>query len=214
MKPLMSLHGILLQRGNDFALQVDALDLLPGRIYSLVGANGTGKSTLLQALALLLDPAQGSIDFPASPQLGARQLRQRITLVEQSPYLFSGTVTDNLRYGLRLRRLPQAEQQERITRGLAAVGMGAFARRRARELSSGERQRVAIARALVLQPELLLLDEPTANIDSASLPLLESLIRTLPQLGMTIVCATHDPDQPERLGATVLRLGNGRLMAC
>jgi tungstate transport system ATP-binding protein len=92
--------------------------------------------------------------------------------------------------------------------------MGAFARRRARELSSGERQRVAIARALVLQPELLLLDEPTANIDSASLPLLESLIRSLPQQGMTVVCATHDPAQPERLGAQVLRLGNGRLVVC
>ncbi|MFO7576829.1 MAG: ABC transporter ATP-binding protein [Pelovirga sp.] len=213
MKPLISLHGILLQRGNAFVLRIDDLDLLPGRIYSLVGANGTGKSTLLQALALQLDPAQGVIAFPASPQLCARQLRQRVTLVEQNPYLFAGTVADNLRYGLQLRRLPLAEQQERITRALAAVGMAGFARRRARELSSGERQRVAIARALVLQPEVLLLDEPTANIDSVSLPLLESLIRTLPQQGMTVVCTTHDPAQPERLGAEVLSLGNGRLEA-
>uniref|UniRef100_UPI00272E5754 ATP-binding cassette domain-containing protein n=1 Tax=Geoalkalibacter sp. TaxID=3041440 RepID=UPI00272E5754 len=117
-----------------------------------------------------------------------------------------------LAMGLALRGIRGDEQRRRIEQSLEAVGLSAFAKRRARELSGGETRRVALARALALRPEVLLLDEPTANLDRETVATFEAVIQSLPALGITLVMSSHDPGQPRRLGGELLRLGGGRLL--
>ena len=213
MQPVVSLNNILVTQGDSFKLSVERLALKPGLIYALTGANGSGKSTLLRVMALLTPPYEGTIEFSGNKANNPAQQRQKVTLVEQSPYLFKGKVIDNLSYGLKLRGFDSNERSRRIKTTLTNVGLEGFEQRQAKELSGGEIQRVALARALALKPELLLLDEPTANIDSSSLQGYESLLRELPKYGVTVVFSTHDPSQSHRLGDQVLRLEKGRLLS-
>jgi len=212
MQPVISLKDIRVKLGENFSLSVERLVLQPHRIYALTGPNGAGKSTLLRVMALLLSPQTGTIEFAKSDSPDLARARQRVTLVEQTPYLFKGSVTDNLSYGLKLRGINSRERNERIRSTLAIVGLEGFEQRQAKELSGGEVQRVALARALVLKPELLLLDEPTANIDSNSLQTYEALLRGLPEYGVTVVFSTHDPSQSRRLGEEVLQIEDGHLV--
>ena len=214
MNPLLSLVNLVFRR-EGFTLQVESLELRPAKIYVLHGPNGSGKSTLLNVLALLLMPAAGEIHFNGVPVKDAKErqrLRRKITLVEQSPFLFNASVYQNLAFGLRLRDVRGDIQRRRIAQALQAVGLEGFENRRAKELSGGETRRVALARAMVLRPQLLLLDEPTAGLDQGALPLFEHCLAALPDQGTTVVIAGHDADQPRRLGGTILTLDHGRLV--
>ncbi len=211
MQAVISLKNIRIAQGDNFNLTIDTLDLQPGLIYALTGPNGSGKSTLLRIMALLTKPQAGTVELAGSELNNLALQRHRVTLVDQSPYLLKGTVADNLAYGLKLRGVGSKERISHIMSILSKVGLEGFEQRQAKELSGGEVQRVALARALVLNPELLLLDEPTANIDSKSLQAYESLIRGLTEYGMTIVFSTHDPSQATRLGEEVLSIENSRL---
>ncbi|HMB14715.1 MAG TPA: ABC transporter ATP-binding protein [Pelovirga sp.] len=210
MDPVVSLQQVVFSRG-DFRLSVDDLELFRGGVYALTGANGAGKSTLLRIMALLIDPHRGVIQFPGSTTRDPDLLRKNVTYVEQSPYLFQGTVSDNLAFGLKLRGVARAEQERRIRLTLSIVGLEGFGQRKAKELSSGETQRVALARALVFKPDILLLDEPTANIDVNSRPAFERLLARLPKYGVTVVFSTHDRFQAQRVGAELLCIQNGRM---
>ncbi|MDT8419415.1 MAG: ABC transporter ATP-binding protein [Desulfuromonadales bacterium] len=216
MTMLMEMHDVQLQRGN-FSLRIRQLSLARGRLYALAGENGAGKSTLLQFLALLQPPQCGRLTFDGRPvsftPANLQELRQQITLLEQNPYLFSGSVRQNLAFGLKLRGVHGSDQRQRIEDALAACGLQGFVHRPARELSGGESRRVALARALALQPKLLLLDEPTANLDAGQVASLERFLVSLPQRGMTVVIATHDAFQPERLGGETITLAAGELQA-
>lgn len=214
MATILELNNICLQRG-DFTLRVDQLSLHPGRLYTLQGENGAGKSSLLQLLALLQPPVSGDFYFNQQPVRwqgkSLRKLRQQVTLLEQNPLLFSGTVEQNLAFGLKLRRIQAEEQQRLIGQALETTGLQGFNQRQTDELSGGEAQRVALARALVLRPKLLLLDEPTANLDVGQVATLERFLVGLPQQGMTLLVSTHDAQQPERLGGELIHLSNGQL---
>ncbi len=212
MQAVVSLKNIHVNNGDNFTLTVEKLDLYPGLVYALTGPNGAGKSTLLRIMALLQSPQTGIIEFADHGSRPPVRQQQRVTLVEQSPYLFDGSVSDNLNYGLKLRGIGSRERNRRIQSTLSDVGLEGFEQRHANELSGGEGQRLALARALVLKPELLLLDEPTANIDSNSLEAYETLLTKLPQYGVTVVFSTHDPSQARRLGDDVLRIEDGRLL--
>jgi tungstate transport system ATP-binding protein len=215
MEPVFSLQNIELRRGDAFTLRVERLEVMDRGIYALSGPNGAGKSTLLGILAMLMPPDTGSLRFAGKLVCGKtserKELRRQITLVEQTPYMFDGSVFQNLAFGLRLRGIRGDEQCGLIVRALEEVGLGGFEGRNVRELSRGETQRVALARALVLRPKVLLLDEPTVNIDDKRVSAFEALLKKLSQQGMTIVFSTHDPDQPGRLGAKVIRLHEGRV---
>ncbi|MDH3998970.1 MAG: energy-coupling factor ABC transporter ATP-binding protein [Desulfuromonadales bacterium] len=215
MEPILSLQNIELDRGKTFSLKIDHLKVMSGGLYALTGPNGAGKSTLLGVLAMLIRPKSGDLSVLGAPVLRKasqlKELRRQITLVEQSPYLFNDTVYQNLALGLRLRGTQAKEQDALIKEALEAVGLHGFEQRQAQDLSGGETRRVALARALALKPKVLLLDEPMANIDEASLAVFESLLTSLPQQGMTIIFSTHDSDQPERLSAEVIHMNNGRL---
>lgn len=215
MEPILALRSLQYRRGL-FTLNIDQLDFHSGRIYLLAGSNGAGKSTLLHLLGQLLVPDSGDIIVDGTAVQGGsdrQRLRRQITLVEQAPFLFDGTVYDNLAFGLRLRNIRGDLQRRRIATALEAVGLRGFDHRRARALSGGETRRVALARAMVLQPKILLLDEPTAGLDRESLPLFENCLAALPGQGVTVIMSTHDPDQSGRLKGELLRLEAGRLTA-
>ncbi len=213
---ILTVNNLELHQGHGFCLKVDHLSIEAGRIYVLAGPNGAGKSTLLQTLALLARPHRGEIRLAGEPVFWRssvlRRLRHRVTLLQQNPYLLDSTVYHNLAVGLKIRGIRGYEQKRRIEHALLAVGLDGYAPRCARELSGGEARRVALARALALQTEILLLDEPTANLDRETIEIFERLISSLPAQGITVIMASHDAGQPRRLGADVLHLARGRLL--
>ncbi|MEZ4598566.1 MAG: ATP-binding cassette domain-containing protein [Syntrophotaleaceae bacterium] len=216
MKPIYSLRNLRKSYNGHLVLDIDELDLQPNRIYSLVGPNGCGKSTLLLVLALLLEPNEGELFFQEETitwsKRNLKRLRQDITMVHQAPYLFNRSVRANLAYGLKVRGIQGQEQHRRIHDALDLVGLPGFGRRNARELSGGEMQRVAIARALVLDPKVLIMDEPTSSMDKKSIAAFDALIPTLKEKEMTVIQATHMADQPERLGSDVISMEQGKIV--
>jgi tungstate transport system ATP-binding protein len=216
MKPLYDLHGIRQEFGNRTVLDLPALTLESQRLYAVTGANGAGKSSLLQILAFLAQPKSGTLTFAGSAvETGSDlvALRRRVTLLSQSPYLLRGSVAENVDYGLRVRGIAAHERQSLVRLALAEVGLTDFSERRARALSGGEQQRVALARALVLKPEVLLLDEPCASLDSGSAARIEMILRQLPRRGTSVIFSTHDPQQGGRLGAINLHLAAGQIVS-
>ena len=216
MKTIYRLHSIRKEYGSTTVLDIEDLTIFEGCLYTLIGANGSGKSTLLNILAFLLPPTAGEIYYDGERVDWSRgsveEKRKKVTLLHQSPYLFGGTVFANVAFGLKARGIPVEEQQRLVEKALDVVGLRGFGERKARELSGGEAQRVAMARALALSPEVLLLDEPLANIDRETAGLLEAVIASLPSQGTTVVMTTHDPDHPNRLDGASILLERGRVV--
>lgn len=209
------LDSIRMCYGSNIALDIEELSIAEGRLYTLTGANGAGKSTLLNILAFLAPPTSGEIFYDGKRVVwdpdSIVEYRRKVTLLHQSPYLFGGTVCDNVAFGLKARGVQGETQRRRVDKALDDVGLQGFRDRKARELSGGEAQRVAMARALVLEPEVLLLDEPLANIDRETTGLLETVIASLPARGTTIVLITHDPEQTDRLNGESILLEGGKV---
>jgi len=212
---LYRLRSVTKRYGSNVAVDVDSLTIPAGRLYTLTGANGAGKSTLLGILAFLTPPTTGEIYY-AGERIDwkgdiVRRRRRKVTLLHQSPYLFGGTVFRNVAYGLKARGIAGEAERTAVDRALETVGLGDFRGRDARKLSGGEAQRVAMARALALDPEVLLLDEPLANIDRETAMLLETVIASLPSRGTTVVMTTHDPEHPSRLNGGSIVLEGGKI---
>jgi len=212
--PAYRLRDVCVDLGGQRVLDIEALDVLQGRVTALVGPNGAGKTTLLRVMALLVRPTAGALEFASQPLPSRpgdfRRLRQQVTLVAQTPLLFHRSVRANVAYGLRARGRPV---DGRIDTALAQVGLPGFANRPAWKLSGGESQRVALARALAIDPLVYLFDEPTANVDREHAGIIEELITTLAAAGKAVVLTTHDLDQAYRLGDSVLSLIGGHITA-
>jgi tungstate transport system ATP-binding protein len=196
-------------------LEVENLKIDRGEIFALVGPSGAGKSTLLRLLNFLEPPASGRIRF-LDVEFSADQpmplaYRRRVTTVFQRPILLNRNVWANVNFGLQLRG--QRSSARRIEMALEQVGLTALARQRARTLSGGEAQRVALARAIVLQPDVLLLDEPTANLDPYNVGLIEDIVRALNhERGTTLVLVTHNVFQAKRLAHRVALVLEGQIV--
>lgn len=195
----------LVQRyGAREALRLPYIEVLRGEAAMLTGPNGCGKSTLLRLLALLERPASGVLRYAGGSARGGE-----ITLLLQDPYLLRMSVFHNVVLGLRLRH-ETGPLRQWYERSMAAAGFGdpwAYAERGPAELSGGERQRVALASRLALRPKVLLLDEPTANVDAASARAIAQAVKDRLADGVTVVCATHDPALLRALRAREIRLG-------
>lgn len=195
-------------------LDIPRLTIKTGGFYGVMGPNGSGKTTLLSLLSLLLPPTSGKIYFEGvdTSKADKRSFRQKITLILQNPLLLNTTVQNNIAYGLKVRRIKRIAQKRRVTECLQLVGLEGFEKRRPREISGGEAQRVAIARAIALYPKVLLLDEPTANVDRSNVDLLEKILKELNQrFQITIIMATHDINQAYRLADEVIPLFGGKM---
>jgi tungstate transport system ATP-binding protein len=215
--PLYRLQHVSRQYDGREAVSVNNLEIREHESVALLGPNGSGKTTLLNLLAFLDVPTQGEIQFEGRvidrTEATMGPVRRRVTLVTRPPTMFDMSVLGNVTYGLRLRKVARSEQAVRATRALARVGLQGFEHRAARKLSSGESQRVALARALVLEPQVLLLDEPTSAIHSDSVPRIEQLLQDLVRNnGTTIVFSTLDPMQAERVADRVVELRDGAVV--
>lgn len=189
------------------------LSLAAGARLALVGKNGAGKTSLLLALV-------GALDFEGRIRIGETLLgrrtqeaiRRRVGFVfaDPSDQLFCASVADEVAFGPRQLALPEAEVRARVERAIAAVGLGGYESRVPAALSLGEQRRLAIAAALAMQPELLLIDEPTAALDPVAR---RELIAILRQQGITLVLASHDLDAVLDLDARTLILDAGHVVA-
>lgn len=218
MSEALRLEGVRVVRGGRTVLDVSSLRVGIGERIALTGPVGSGKSTLLLAAAGLVDLAAGQVLlfgdlFHAGRAPGLLALRRRLALVAQEPCLFSTTVRGNLAAGLTYRGISRQERDRRCDAWLPRLGLEDLAGRPASQLSGGERRLVALARALVLEPELLLLDEPTTHLDRALLPRVETLLADALPPTTTVLMATHDAAQAVRLAGRVLSLEDGRLEA-
>jgi tungstate transport system ATP-binding protein len=215
VSPVYRLRGLRQAYGEPhprLVLDLDALDIFAGEVLAIVGPSGAGKSTLLRLLNFLEPPAGGTIEFEGRLVAGQPPLEtlRRVTTVFQHPLMLSRSVYDNVAFGLRLRGLPPAG---RVAAALAEVGLEALARQPAGRLSGGEMQRAALARALVLDPPVLLLDEPTANLDPNNVALIETILRRQNEArGTTLVVVTHNVFQARRLAGRAALLLAGRLI--
>jgi tungstate transport system ATP-binding protein len=195
-------------------LQIDELQIFKREILALVGPSGAGKSTLLRLLNFLETPLQGTIEYRGCPFNATNDMplaqRREVTTVFQRPLLLNRSVQDNVAYGLRLRGL---NGKHHITAALEKVGLVAMAKQEAKTLSGGEAQRVSLARATVLQPEVLLLDEPTANLDPYNVSVIEAIVKRLNQEAQTtMVLVTHNVFQARRLAHRVAFLLDGQIV--
>jgi tungstate transport system ATP-binding protein len=190
------------------------LSVEKGSILALIGPTGSGKTTLLRIIDILDEPTSGQlifdgIDISGRTEKEKLKIRRRIAMVFQKPVAFRSNVLDNVRYGLKIRGI---NGREKAIDALRFVGLSDYERRDANTLSGGEMQRLALARAIVVEPELLLLDEPTANLDPKSSAKIEELISDLTLQGITVVMATHNMGQCHRLADKVAVLTQGKVM--
>ena len=201
-QPLYHLQDITKKYDERQVCSVKSLEIHRSSITVITGPNGAGKSTLLKMLGFLEPPTTGTISIDGHHCSNGSDLpisiRRRVTLVLQTPALFHGSVEKNVAYGLQVRG--ERDFQRRVEEVLEAVGLAHLAKANASTLSGGEAQRVAFARALAFKPDVLLLDEPTANLDPASVGLVENLIKgAVRDLGSTVVLVTQNLFQAERL---------------
>jgi tungstate transport system ATP-binding protein len=182
--------------------------MLAGDAATLVlGPNGAGKSLFLRLCHGLIPPSTGRILWA-----GTRNAAKEQAMVFQRPVLLRRSVAANLAYPLRLLGLGREEREQRVAEALAMAGLTPLADRYARSLSGGEQQRLALARAWVRRPEVLFLDEPTANLDPAATRQVEAIVKTFRDHGTKVVMTTHDLGQARRLAEEVLFLHRGRLL--
>jgi tungstate transport system ATP-binding protein len=211
---MIEIRDLLIQRDGRNVLKIDSLDIARGETLTVVGPNGAGKSTLLLALAHLLTPARGDIRFDGRSLSVWNDLeyRRRISFVFQAPLLMDMTVEQNVALGLKFRGVSREETRQRAGRWIKALGVESLAERRASQLSGGEAQRVSLARAFVLEPELLLLDEPFAALDPPThAKLLEDLSTILKQDHKTAVFVTHNLKEAAELSHRIAVMVDGML---
>lgn len=211
----LCIRQLQLAYGRSNALAVDHLDLdvAQGELVSLLGPSGCGKTTTMRAVAGLITPRGGSIVLGGQDitQMPAHQ--RQLGMVFQSYALFPHlSAFDNVAFGLRLRKVPQAELRQRVLEALESVGLSAFAERLPANLSGGQQQRVALARAMVLRPRLLLLDEPLSNLDAKLRVDMRAELRRLQrQSGITMLYVTHDQDEALSLSDRIVIMRQGRI---
>jgi ABC-type Fe3+/spermidine/putrescine transport system ATPase subunit len=207
------LDGVVKRYGA--ALGVGPIDfgVDKGEFLSLLGPSGCGKTTTLHVIAGLLVPTAGRVRLAGRDITHVPPPRRDMGLVFQNYALFPHkTIFDNVAFGLRMRRVPRAEIDDRVRRMLELVGLPGVERRLPDQLSGGQRQRVALARALVIEPTVLLLDEPLSNLDAVLRKRMRQELRDLQRrLGITTIFVTHDQDEAFEMSDRVVLLNNGRV---
>jgi tungstate transport system ATP-binding protein len=202
---------------GQYVLKDVSLNIEGGEVFAVIGPTGAGKTTLLRLLDLLEVPASGSIYFDGRDVTANRsfrlEARRRMSFVLQKPTVFNMSVYDNVACGLKWRGEKGGIIRQKVSRVLELVGMAEYSKRNARALSGGETQRVAIARALAVEPEVLFLDEPTANLDPISTSKIEEVLaHIISDQKITVVMATHNMSQGQRLAGRIGVIMNGEVL--
>jgi ABC-type sugar transport system ATPase subunit len=212
---LLALRDVRVQYGATTALQLSSFDVHAGEVVAVIGPNGAGKSTLLRVMGLLQQPASGSVYFDgeATTVKNSLAIRRRMASVFQEPLLLNGTVYDNAALGLKLRGVSRDQIEKKLRPWLERLGIAHLTERRVRTLSGGEAQRTSLARGFVLDPDLLLLDEPFSALDAPTRAgLLLDLQDILAETGITTVMVTHELQEAVALGKRIGVLSQGKLV--
>jgi tungstate transport system ATP-binding protein len=213
---IYQLHNLIQSYNGRTVVRIEYLEIYDGEILAIVGPSGVGKSTLLRLLNFLEQPSSGHLTFEQSSLNGSvppLETRRKVTTVFQTPVLLNRSVAANVAYGLKVRGGDKKLIDQAVAEVLERVGLDKLAYQSARTLSGGEAQRVALARALVIQPTVLLLDEPTANLDPYNVKLIEEIIaEENRQKGTTVVLVTHNIFQARRLAHRTALLLEGCLV--
>jgi tungstate transport system ATP-binding protein len=215
MSALLRIDAVRKRHGEKTLLDVGALELAAGDLIVLTGDNGSGKTTFLKMLAGLERGERLRMRFDgieASETRYPGELRRSVIYVHQHPYLFNTSIVDNIAYGLKMRRMPPAERERRVAEALAWAGVAHLAGVAPRGLSGGEKQRVALARAKVLEPRVLLVDEPTASLDTQARKQVIELLRRTATGENCVVVACHDRELIELEGARRWHLEAGAIV--
>lgn len=214
MDALLTIHNLQKKFHQRQLLNIENLSIATAQAYVLTGANGSGKSTLMRILAGLESADAGQVKFNGEVVNLApypRIMRDAIVYVHQHPVMFSTSVADNIAYGLTVRGVAKNIIAEKVEEAIEWAGIKHLRKSIPSFLSGGEKQRVALARARVLAPKLLLLDEPTANLDGAAREQVIALIPTLVGEGSSVVMACHDRDLIALPGVQRLKIRDGSL---
>ncbi len=211
MTTSLSMSQIQKNYRNVKALNAVNFEAEGGKIIVLIGVNGAGKTTLLRIIAGLEKPDMGAITFNGK-NMSDGELRLISTLVFQRTVMFTRSVYANLAYGLKIRGLKDPEIKQKIAQALHDVGLKDFEKRRAKKTSGGEQQRISLARAFLLEPEILLLDEPTANLDPNSAMIIERAIMHRKNSDSIIIMATHNLSQARRMGDEIVHIHAGKIV--
>lgn len=204
------LEGIKKYYGNNLIIDLKTLEFEKGKITGIIGSNGSGKSTLLRIIAGLDKNYTGKVYYDS--EVISPAIYKKITLVTQKPYLFRRKVYDNIKYPLKVRNINKEVMKKRIDKIVDRLEIRNLVNKKANLLSGGESQKVSLARALVFEPELLLLDEPTSNIDPESIKILErEIVRFNNETGATVIIVTHNLEQSERICHNIIQLEKGRV---
>jgi tungstate transport system ATP-binding protein len=212
---LFELVDVSMRYGDVQALDRVSLKVNRGEVLTLLGPNGSGKTTFLRVTAGLERPSKGRVLFDGTTvdESNMVSVRRSVTMVFQQSVVLKRAVYDNVAYGLKLRGINSEEVKRRVEGALKLVRLGHLSDRSARALSGGEQQRLSLARAIALDCEVVLLDEPTANLDPESLIIVKDVIRRLNrEKGTTIIIATHNLEQAEDLSDRIVLLRDGRVV--
>lgn len=213
MEELIRIEDLNMAFGEKEVLKDINLQILQGEIFALVGPSGAGKTTLLRIMDFFERPKKGNLKFNGMETSGIVNIRRRMSLLFQTPAIFNRSVFENVAYGLKVRGIDKKIIEKKVSEALSIVGLSGLENQKAPTLSGGEAQRMAFARAIVYDPEILLLDEPTANLDPANVMKIEDIIKWLrEEKNTTILLATHNIPQVRRLADRVGILINGELI--
>lgn len=195
---------------HKLVLDIENLTIESGKVTGIIGPNGSGKSTLLRVIAGLDKEFSGEIKY--NNEILDKEIYQDMTLVSQKPYLFRRTVYENLEYPLNIRGANKKEKREKIDRIIERFQIQDLRNKKAHLLSGGESQKVNLARALIFRPSLLILDEPTSNIDPESMKIMEKeIIRFNKETSGTVLIVTHNMEQARRLCDNIIELEEGKV---
>ena len=215
MEELYRIENLSKSFENKKVLQNINLEIFRGEIFAFMGPSGVGKTTILRLLNLLEMPTTGKLIFNGNDNaiLQKNNVMRRMSMLFQRPAVFSTSVFNNVAYGLVIRRVDKKTIEKKVIDALALVGLAGCEKQKAFTLSGGEAQRMAFARAIVFKPDVLILDEPTANLDPANVAKIEDIIKKIrSELGTTIIMASHNIYQVRRLADRVGILLNGELI--
>ncbi len=215
MGQIFNIMKLVKEYSDKRVLDIEELNLEDGKITGIIGPSGAGKSTLLYMLNGLEKVTNGKIVFDGKELKSEPDIetRRQMSMVFQKPIVFNTSVYENMAYSLKLRGLPKMEIQDKVLKLASFIGLEDKLRQRAVTLSGGEAQRLSLARAIIHKPKVLLLDEPTANLDPANVAMIEKLIlHAKIEYKTSIVLVTHNMFQAKRLADNVVFLLNGNVI--